>query len=143
MRALDRRTRRYVCGGAALAVAALGCARPVRVAGAGDSSAAPATQAAPVPDVSVVVENHNSSDVVVTLQSAGGRRIRLGSVSSATTRTLRFSAELAAGSQSLMLLARALGARETYTSERFTLQQGQDIVLTVASRIAQSSVAVR
>jgi hypothetical protein len=121
-------------------VTALGCARPARVDGAQDT---PAPTAAPAPDVHVVVENQNSSDVVVTLQSAGGRRIRLGSVSSATTRTLRFSAELAAGSQSLVLLAHPIGARETYVSERFTLQQGQDVVLTVASRIGQSSIAVR
>jgi hypothetical protein len=124
----------------ALAVASLGCARTPRVAG---EDAAPTQATAPAPDVSVVVENHNSSDVVVTLQNAGGRRIRLGSVSSATTRTLRFSAELAAASQSLTLLAHPIGARETYVSPPFTVQTGQDIVLTVASRIGQSSVAVR
>jgi type IV pilus biogenesis protein CpaD/CtpE len=128
-------------GLAALAVAAAGCARPVRVAG--DADPAATTPPAPAPDVNVVVENHNSSDVVVTLQSASGRRIRLGSVSSATTRTLRFSAELAAGSQSLVLVAHPIGARESYVSERFTLQRGQDVVLTVASRIGQSSLALR
>ncbi len=128
----------------ALATAALACARPVRIPAAGDSAAAPAESRTPAraPDVDVVVENHNSSDVTVTLQGAGGRRVRLGNVSGSTTRTLRFAAELAAASQPLVLLAHPIGARETFTSERFTVQPGQQVVLTLGSRIGQSSVSV-
>ena len=133
---------------AAVAVLAAGCARPVRIPSPDDTAAAraeaPAETRTParVPDVDVVVENHNSSDVTVTLQGAGGRRVRLGNVSGSTTRTLRFAAELAAASQPLVLLAHPIGGRETYTSDRFTVQPGQQVVLTLGSRIAQSSVAV-
>lgn len=129
-----------------LALAALACARPVRIPATDDSAAAAerAASRTPVraPDVDVVVENHNSSDVTVTLQGAGGRRVRLGNVSGSTTRTLRFAGEMAAASQSLVLLAHPIGARETYTSDRFTVQPGQQVVLTLGSRIGQSSVAV-
>lgn len=131
---------------ALLMVTALACARPVRIpaaddtAGAGD--AAEARAPARAADVDVVVENHHSSDVTVTLQGAGGRRMRLGTVSGSTTRTLRFPGAMAAASQSLVLLAHPIGARETYTSDRFTAQPGQRVVLTVASRLALSSVSV-
>ena len=129
-----------------LAMAALACARPVRIPAADDTAAAAertgSRTPARAPDVEVVVENHNSSDVTVTLQGAGGRRVRLGNVSGSTTRTLRFAAELAAASQPLTLLAHPIGARETFTSERFTVQPGQQVVLTLGSRIGQSSVAV-
>ena len=139
------RARRPRLRSAALvALAAFGCARPVRIPSADDSTGARTDTRAPVraADVDVVVENHNSSDVTVTLQGAGGRRVRLGNVSGSTTRTLRFAAELAAASQTLVLLAHPIGARETFTSERFTVQPGQQVVLTLASRIGQSSVAV-
>lgn len=125
-------------------LAALGCARPVRIPAPEDSADARTDARAParLPDVDVVVENHNSSDVTVTLQGAGGRRVRLGNVSGSTTRTLRFAAELAAASQPLVLLAHPIGGRESYTSDRFTVQSGQQVVLTLGARILQSSVAV-
>ena len=74
MRALPRSRRR--CAAFLAALAALACARPVRIPSPEDSTdvRADARTPARLPDVDVVVENHNTSDVTVTLQGAGGRR---------------------------------------------------------------------
>ena len=132
--------RRALRGACALAILA-GCARRTPVAGASDSAGdrrLPGEE-----QVALVVENRNSSDVVVTVVGAGGRRLRVGTVSGSSTRQLAFPATLSAASQPVAFVAHPVGARDSYTSERLTVQSGQQVVLTVGSRLSQSSVRLQ
>lgn len=132
--------RRTLRGACALTILA-GCARRTPVAGASDSAA---DRRPPREEqVALVVENRNSSDVVVTVVGGGGRRLRVGTVSGSSTRQLAFPATLAAASQPVSFVAHPVGARDSYTSERLTVQSGQQVVLTVGSRLSQSSVRLQ
>ena len=134
-----RRTALLCC--AALTVGALtACPHRSRATGpeAEDESAA-----MPVPEfVYVAVDNHNWGDVIVWLINSAGQGIRLGTVTAASSTTLRFPGRYIAGSQAVRLQARAIGGRTTVYSERFTVIPGQQVTWTLESSLARSSLAV-
>ena len=121
---------------ASLATAA--CARRGRVGG-GDDDDAPV----PLPEFVIVsIENHNWSDVIISIAPGSGQPVRLGIVTGATNAVLRFPGSYIANSQVLQLLARPVGGRSLLRSERFTVQPGQQVTWTLESSLQRSSLAV-
>ena len=92
--------------------------------------------------VPILVENHNSDDVVVTIQNSGGQIQRLGTVVGNGQGTFAFSARFAAASRRLVLIAHPVGARGNYHSETFTVQNGQSVAWQLQNGFTGSSVAV-
>ena len=121
---------------ALLATAA--CARRGRV-GDGDDDEAPE----PLPEFVIVsVENHNWSDVIISIVQGSSQPVRLGIVTGATNAVLRFPGTYIANSQVLQLLARPVGGRSLLRSERFTVQPGQQVTWTLESSLERSSLAI-
>lgn len=97
----------------------------------------------PVPEfVMVSVENHNWSDVIVWLVQADGMTTRIGTVSGSSNAVLQFRGSYITGGGSLQLLARPVGGRTSLRSERFTVQPGQQVMWTIETSLARSSLAV-
>lgn len=98
---------------------------------------------APLPEfVFVSVENHNWSDVVVSLIRGDGQPLRLGTVTAAQSAVLRFPGRYVAGSVQLQLLAKPVGGFSTLRSQRFTVQPGQSVTWTLENSLERSSLAV-
>lgn len=116
------------------------CAR--RVPSGSSPTPAESDSTAAVSDVQIVVENHNSDDVVVTVRSAGGQVRRLGTVVGNGRGAFTFSERFAAASRRLVLIAHPMGARNSYQSEPFTVQPGQGVSWALANGFTGSSVSV-
>lgn len=93
-------------------------------------------------DIPIVVENHNSDDVVVTVRNEGGQNKRLGTVAGNGRGAFTFSERFAAASRRLVLIAHPVGARGSYQSETFTVQRGQSVAWQIQNGFTGSSVAV-
>ena len=93
-------------------------------------------------EVPIVVENHNSDDVVVAVRSASSQPRRLGTVVGNGQGAFTLTGRFAAASQRLVLIAHPVGARGSYQSEAFTVQRGQTVSWTLASGFTGSTVSV-
>lgn len=78
----------------------------------------------------VRVENQGFSDMVIYALD-GAQRIRLGSVTGHSTRTLPIPGYLVRGVGTLRFLADPIGGRRTPVSEELTVQPGDLVTLTI------------
>ena len=123
---------------ATVLAASLGCFHRGRARG-GDAEEV----AMPVPEfVFVAVENHNWSDIIVSLVTTDGRVTRIGTATGSTNSVLRFPGYMIAGGSTLQLTARAVGGRQEIRSERFVVQPGQQVTWTIETSLARSTLAV-
>jgi len=92
-------------------------------------------------EVSIEVESHNWSDVVIYLVR-GGVAERLGMVTSLSTGTFVFPFRRLGTSGSAQLHAYPIGGPAGFTSETLTVQPGQMIKWTLENDLDRSSLAV-
>ena len=114
-----------------------------RAKSGGEGAAADEDAPMPIPEfVFVAVENHNWSDVVISVVSSAGQAVRLGTVTAGSSATLRFPGHYIAGSSPLQLQAKPVGGRSVLRSERFSVQPGQQVAWTIESSLQRSSLAI-
>jgi hypothetical protein len=92
-------------------------------------------------DVSVEVESHNTSDIVVYLMN-GGQSQRLGMVPAVSTATFVVPYRQLATGGKVRLRAYQVGGRGSFTSEDVLLQPGQGVRWTLESDLSRSSLSV-
>lgn len=93
--------------------------------------------------ISVRIENHNTSDVII--YAAHGRmRQRLGTVTGSTTRTLSIPSRFATDPGGLYLVAHRVGgaAGSEVSSPTVVVLSGQSLVWTLESQLEHSALAV-
>ena len=138
-------------GASTLAVLALvalltlsGCHHAIPVAGAPEGEAEQADQTETWPaQVAVEIQNHRTSDVVISVVAASGQTQRLGTVTAATDRTLMLSSSWVRGSQRVRLRAHPIGNPVDHTSESFSVQIGQRVILALETSLARSMLEVQ
>jgi hypothetical protein len=89
----------------------------------------------------VRVQNQNWSDVVV-YAVRGGRRHRLGMVTSMSSARFRLPRGLAMGSGDLQLVVDPIGSSRGFTSQPIHVGNGQDIALSVQNHLPMSTVSL-
>jgi hypothetical protein len=101
------------------------------------------TDPAPGRDVelSLEVENHNWSDVVIYLLR-GGQAERIGTVTAHSTSTFVFPYRRLGTSGNTRLSAYPIGGRSAFNSENLLVQPGQSIKWTLESDLSRSSLMV-
>ncbi len=92
-------------------------------------------------EVSLEVENHNWSDVVIYLLR-GGQPDRLGMVTAHSTGTFVFPYRRLSASGNSRLSAYPIGGRSAFNSETLLVQPGQSIKWTLESDLNRSSLVV-
>jgi hypothetical protein len=112
-----------------------GCARTAPVASAPDAEAAPT-------HVALMVDNHNWSDVVVSVEH-DSKRDRLGTVKAASKQHLRIPVMWIGGSRAIRLVAHRIGSVGEFRSEGFTVQYDQVINWTLESDLQSSSLSLQ
>jgi uncharacterized protein YceK len=108
------------------------------------SSTTSSAAVADVSDTSFVdlqIDNHNWSDVVVSIVH-GGTRTRLGTVHTASTTVLKFPFSYAFAN-AVSLVAAPIGSPSQFESERFRVLSGQRVYWSIESSLARSSLVVR
>lgn len=91
--------------------------------------------------VVLVVENHHWNDVIVYLLHDGVAD-RLGLATAVKTSTFSFPSRRLGTAGVIQLRGHAVGAPDSHTTESFLVQPGQEILWTLESDLARSSVAV-
>jgi len=89
----------------------------------------------------VTVQNDNWLDVAVYVVH-GTSRLRIGTVSSTTSRTFRLPREGGTGAIPLQILADPIGENRRYITDPVTLAPGQRLEVKVGSPISFSSFAI-
>lgn len=108
-----------------------GCAPAARSANAADGDER----------VTVRVENHNWADVNV-FAIRGGMRVRLGTVTTASTERFRLPSSFTMASNDLVLVADPIGSRFSYTSPPIMVMPGEQILWRVENNMNHSSLRV-
>lgn len=92
--------------------------------------------------VEISVSNNNMLDMTVyaTYQSM---RVRLGTVTTATTQHFTLSLHQLSGTGEFQLLADPIGSRRTLTSEAIHVFAGQSVEWTLQADLRQSSLVIR
>jgi len=92
--------------------------------------------------ITISVSNNNSLDMTVyaTYQSM---RVRLGTVSTATTQHFTLSLHQLSATGEFQLLADPIGSRRTLTSEAIHVFAGQSVEWTLQADLRQSSLVIR
>lgn len=104
---------------------------------------APAPVADPTPThVALAVDNHNWSDVIVSVEHDGSRQ-RLGTVKAASQQMLQIPSMWIGPSHVLRLIARRIGSLSEFKSEGFTVQLDQTVDWTLESDLQRSSLGLR
>lgn len=114
---------------------------------AGCATGAPAASPGPDPDaapthVVLTVDNHNWSDVVVSVEH-DSKRDRLGTVKAASRQVLRIPVMWIGASRAIRLVAHRIGSVGEFRSEGFTVQHDQVINWTLESDLQQSSLSLQ
>ena len=123
--------------GLVLLLCSIGCA-----GGRADPAKVPSPSSSEAPTrISLVVENHHWSDVVVYLLHDGVTD-RLGLATAVKTSTFLFPSRRLGAAGTVQLRGHAVGAPDSYTTDAFTVQPGQEIQWTLESDLTRSSVAV-
>ena len=92
--------------------------------------------------VELSIDNHNWSDVVVSLEH-DGRRNRIGIAKAAAVTKLHVPAIWLGASHTVRLVAHRIGSRSEFRSEGFAVQFDQIIDWTLENDLQLSSVALR
>jgi hypothetical protein len=124
-----------------LCVTAAGCARHPRGTAQAPTQTAYGGESAVGGVITVSVENHNWSDVVVSLVR-NGHTHRLGTVTGASNAVLRFPAYYGEASAPLQLMAHPIGDPTVFRSERFVVMPGQQVTWTLENSLVRSSLAI-
>lgn len=95
----------------------------------------------PPPNVSVEVESHNWSDIVIYLMH-GNQPRRLGMVTALSTVSFEFPYHSIATGGNLRLRAYPIGGPGAYTSEDLLVQPGQGVKWTLESDLSRSFLAI-
>jgi hypothetical protein len=95
----------------------------------------------PASEVSVEVENHNWSDIVIYLMR-GTQAQRLGMVTALSTIHFAFPYQSLSTGGSLRLRAHPIGGPGTYTSEDLLVQPGQGVKWTLESDLSRSFLGI-
>jgi hypothetical protein len=98
-------------------------------------------EAPPAEDVSVAVDNHNWSDIVIYLMR-GTQAQRLGMVTALSTIEFAFPYSSLNSGGNLRLKAYPIGGPGPYTSEDLVVQPGQMIKWTLESDLSRSFLAI-
>jgi len=129
------KTRFWMHAALALGMSTAACALP------GRSASDKPSYGKPVPRASVLVANHNFSDITLYAVQSGSR-IRLGMVTGLTTRRLPIPRSVALMSDEVRILADPIGGSQTYLSPPVRVQPGQSLDLTLGASLNLSSLAV-
>lgn len=92
-------------------------------------------------EISVEVENHNWSDIVIYLMN-GNQSQRLGMVTGLSTIHFVFPYRRLATGGNVRLRAYPIGGPEAFTSERLLVQPGQWVKWTLESDLSRSFLGV-
>ena len=92
--------------------------------------------------ITISVSNNNSLDMTVYAVNQS-MRIRLGTVSTASTQKFTLSLHQISPTVELQLLADPVGARRTLTSESIHVFAGQAVEWTLQADLRQSSLVIR
>jgi hypothetical protein len=95
----------------------------------------------PTEDSTVHVRNRNWSDMTMYAMRSGVRA-HLGSVTSMSEATFRLPRSMISGSGDLQLVARPLGQRQAYTTQRIYIVAGQRIALRLENNLELSNFSV-
>lgn len=114
---------------------------------AGCATRAPVASPGPDPDgapthVLLAVDNHNWSDVVVSVEH-DSKRDRLGMVKAASRQVLRIPVMWIGASHAIHLVAHRIGSVGEFRSEGFSVQDDQVISWTLESDLQQSSLSLK
>jgi hypothetical protein len=90
----------------------------------------------------VSVSNHNWSDVVVYAQRSTGSRVRLGTVTSMGTQTLRIPRGLLNSLSGIRLIATPIASPAQFATEPLNVWPGQTIELRIENQMSISTVQV-
>lgn len=93
------------------------------------------------PEVTVEVDNHNWSDMVV-YAVRGGMRVRLGTVSAMSRGRFPVPRSALASSGQLRLFADPIGSSRGYLSDAISVRPGQLVSLDVGHNLAMSFTSV-
>lgn len=91
--------------------------------------------------ITLEVENHNASDVIVYLLRYGSKT-RVGEVRSMSRRAIRLPRSFVASGGPLQLQLRPLGSNQGYLLDPIMVQPGQRIALTVQNHLPISSYMI-
>ena len=91
--------------------------------------------------VALDVDNHNWSDVVISVEH-DGKRDRLGTVKAASKQTLRIPTMWIGASRAIRLIAHRIGSVGEFRSDGFSVQHDQTIEWTLESDLQRSSIAL-
>ncbi|HEY2025927.1 MAG TPA: hypothetical protein VGG78_02900 [Gemmatimonadaceae bacterium] len=116
---------------------AAACARTIGTSSADDGGAASSIPT----HVALDVDNHNWSDVVISVEH-DGKRDRLGTVKAASKQTLRIPTMWIGASRAIRLIAHRIGSVGEFRSDGFSVQNDQTIEWTLESDLQRSSVAL-
>lgn len=87
------------------------------------------------------VDNHNWSDVIVSIEHDGARD-RLGTVKAASRQTLKIPVMWIGASRAIRLIARRIGSLSEFHTDGFSVQEDQSIEWTLESDLERSSIAL-
>jgi hypothetical protein len=93
-------------------------------------------------EVSLEVESHHWSDIVIYLMN-GGQSQRLGMVSGVSSEQFVFSYRQLATGGKVRLRAYPVGGQGSFTSEDVLIQPGQSIKWILESDLSRSSISVQ
>lgn len=93
-------------------------------------------------EITISVSNNNSLDMTVYAVNQS-MRIRLGTVTTASTQRFTLSLHQISPTGELQLLADPIGARRTMTSEPIHVFPGQAVEWTLQADLRQSSLVIR
>ena len=122
-----------------LAAALAGCVVSARRPEGTESAG---TAAEPV-KTEVRVTNHNWANITVYIVHAGARAVRLGLVTSMTTRTFTVPADVIGYGRNLYLLADPVGALAPFVSEQVEVRPGDLLDWRLENNLEQSALSVR
>jgi hypothetical protein len=107
----------------------------------GSKAADKQEQRPPAEDVSVAIDNHNWSDIVIYLMR-GTQAQRLGMVTALSTIEFAFPYSSLNSGGNLRLKAYPIGGSGAFTSEDLQVQPGQMIKWTLESDLSRSFLAI-
>jgi hypothetical protein len=105
------------------------------------TTSAPDADAVVVEDLTLEVENHNWSDIVVFI-THDGVTSRLTQVTASTNLSCLIPKHFVSALGVVRLTVRRIGGADSYASEPISVRTGSTLRLTVESRVASSSIAV-
>lgn len=105
------------------------------------NQAEPSAAAAEAERSTVLVENHNWSDMTVYLMR-GSSRIRLGTVTSMSERRFKLPRAATTSGTDVRIMADPIGSSKGYVTGPITVTSGQDVIFNIENNLALSNYSI-